>query len=161
MNCVDFVERELRQPVRTKSGLVGRIHRHRHPPLRRSEPIVRFDDSCPITELLLVESSKGVVESGRGTKEKQIRFCNILEHFGTDAGLVVARSVFDCFAFSSRQGLVLVNKQRRCGDGPPKRVERSLQSLRMPIDRHFWRRQYWQRLRWCLVTSQSLLPRHV
>ena len=83
MNCVDFVERELRQPVRTKSGLVGRIHRHRHPPLRRSEPIVRFDDSCPITELLLVESSKGVVESGRGTKEKQIRFCNILQHFGT------------------------------------------------------------------------------
>jgi len=51
---------------------------------------------------------------------------------------------------------------RKGGDnGPPKRVERSLQSLRMPIERHFCRRQYWQRLRWCLVTSQSLPPRHV
>ena len=35
-----------------------------------------------------------------------------------------------------------------------------LQSLRIPMARHFWRRQYWHRFRWCLVTSQSLLPRH-
>lgn len=36
----------------------------------------------------------------------------------------------------------------------------SLQSLRIPIARHFCRRQYWQRFLWCFVTSQDLLPLH-
>lgn len=36
----------------------------------------------------------------------------------------------------------------------------NLQSDLIPLDKHFANLQYWQRLRWCFVTSQFIAPRH-
>lgn len=41
-----------------------------------------------------------------------------------------------------------------------RRLKRKLQSLRMPLAKHFCSRQNWHLLRWCLVTSQFIAPRH-
>jgi hypothetical protein len=77
-----------------ESGLVGRIYRHRHPPRRRSEPIVRFDASCRFAGIF-----KGVDGSGRKEKQTTIR------PFWNGRGLVSQKLFLDGFVFSSRQGV--------------------------------------------------------